>query len=167
MMLYSNRLVLKHLSFDELSYINNNMLEKIQTSIDQEALSDEIKLAISRKLNKMKNADEKAHEWFTYWLIISKGNYKGIGFIGFKGIPKEGGCVEVGYSIASSYREKGLMTEALSLLINWASKFPNCIGITAAKVLKTNIGSNKVLINCKFILSSSMDQYNNYILRLK
>ena len=59
------------------------------------------------------------------------------------------------------------MTEALSLLINWASKFPNCMGLTATKVLKTNNGSNKVLINCKFILESSTDQYNNYILRLK
>ncbi|KOA19183.1 hypothetical protein CLHOM_22890 [Clostridium homopropionicum DSM 5847] len=165
--LESNRLVLKPLSFDELSYINDNTLEKIQIPIEQEALLGQTKLAISRKLDKMKNADKMAHEWFTYWLIIIKNNYKGIGFIGFKGIPKEDGGVEVGYSLSPGYREKGLMTEALSLLINWASKFHNCMGITATKVLKTNTGSNKVLINCKFILESSINEYNNYILRLK
>jgi hypothetical protein len=32
------------------------------------------------------------------------------------------------------------MTEALSLLIKWASNFPNCKGITAKGVLATNTG---------------------------
>lgn len=57
--------------------------------------------------------------------------------------------------------------EVESLLINWASKLPNCKGITANKVLKTNIGSNKVLNKCSFILASSSDEYNNYSVTFK
>lgn len=161
----SDRLFLKPLSFDELLYINKNEFTKIQTSIEKEALLDEVKIAIDKKIDKMKNINTNVHEWFTYWLIISKSSHKGIGFIGFKGIPNENGYTEVGYSISSNYREKGFMTEALYLLINWASKYPECKGITAAKVLKTNIGSNKVLNNCKFTLENSSDEYNNYILK--
>lgn len=163
----SDRLFLKPLSFEELSCINENELTKIQTSIEEEALSNETKIAISKKLDKMQNVSEIVHEWFTYWLIISKDNYKGIGFIGFKGIPNEEGYTEVGYSISSNYREKGLMTEALTLLINWASKFPFCKGITADNVLKTNIGSSKVLNKCNFRLISYSDEYYNYMLHLK
>ena len=37
----------------------------------------------------MKKVNEDVHEWYTYWLIIDKDNEKGIGFIGFKGLPDD------------------------------------------------------------------------------
>ena len=162
--LESDRLLLKPLSYKELSFINSNEIERIENLIEPEAIFDFVKLAISKKLEKMKNVDEENHEWYTYWLIIDKPNQKGVGFIGFKGVLDENGFSEVGYSIASSCRRKGYMTEALSMLINWASNFENCKGITAKKVLKGNIGSNNVLKNCKFKLISSTSEENNYIL---
>ncbi|MCY6370701.1 GNAT family N-acetyltransferase [Clostridium ganghwense] len=162
--LKSERLVLKPLSFNELLCIKNNMIESIETSIELEAISDVVKLAISKKIEKMQKLNKDIHEWYTYWLIIDKNNQNGIGFIGFKGIPDESGYSEVGYSIAPNYRGKGLMTEALSVLVNWASNFPNCKGITAMRVLKTNIGSNRVLNNCKFNLVDSLSNGNNYVL---
>ena len=55
------------------------------------------------------------------------------------------------------------MTEALSSLIEWASSFPNCKGITAKRVLVTNTGSNNVLNNCNFNLVSSLGEENVYI----
>lgn len=165
--LESERLYLKPLAFSELKYIRNNEIDKIETSIELEAISDSIKAAISKKLEKMQKINEDVNEWYTYWLIIDKNSKKGMGFIGFKGLPDENGYSEVGYSLSSYYRKKGLMTEALEELIKWAYTFKTCKGVTAKKVLKTNIGSNKVLKNCNFKLISSNEYENNYILMLR
>lgn len=164
-LLEGTRLILKPLSFNELVHINNNDI--IETPIELEAIYDFVKIAISKKIEKMQNVGEDVHEWYTYWLIIDKDSKSGIGFIGFKGTPDENGYVEVGYSISSNYRRKGIMTEALSLLINWASKYPACKGVTATRVLKTNTGSKKVLTNCDFMLVDSPNDINNYILKFK
>jgi ribosomal-protein-alanine N-acetyltransferase len=161
--LESERIFLRPLSVDELLSINNNKINSVETPIEVEAIFDFVKLAISKKLEKMKNVDKKTHEWYTYWLIIDKYSGKGIGFIGFKGVPDECGYSEVGYSISHNYRRKGLMTEALSLLIRWAFKFPNCKGVTAKRVLVNNTGSNNVLNNCNFSLVSSSGEENTYI----
>jgi RimJ/RimL family protein N-acetyltransferase len=163
--LETERLLLKPLSFSELSFINSNETDKVDTLIEQEAIFDFVKIAISKKLEKMQNVDKEIYAWYTYWLIIDKDNQKGVGFIGFKGIPDESGYSEVGYSISPNYRRKGLMSEALSSLINWASNFQNCKGITAKRVLKVNVGSKNVLSNCGFKLFSSSSEENNYILK--
>ena len=164
--LESERLLLKPLSFDELQYINNNEIDNVETPIELESILDSIKLAISKKLMKMQNLTEDIHQWYTYWLIINKENQKGVGFIGFKGLPDIDGYSEVGYSISSNYRKKRFMTEALETLINWAYGFQGSKGITA-KVLKTNIGSIKVLNNCNFKLVSSTEQEHNYIIKFR
>ncbi len=164
--LESERLLLKPLSFDELQYINNNEIDNVETPIELESILDSVKLAISKKLMKMQNINEDIHEWYTYWLIINKENQNGVGFIGFKGLLDIDGYSEVGYSISSNYRKKRFMTEALETLINWAYRFQGSKGITA-KVLKTNIGSIKVLNNCNFKLVSSTEQEHNYIIKFR
>lgn len=164
--LESERLFLKPLSFHELLHINNNEIRMIETFIESNALSDSVKSAILKKTEKMQKAHEDMHEWYTYWLIIDKDNGNGIGFIGFKGLPDENGYSEVGYSISPDYRKRRFMTEALEALINWAYGFQSLKGITA-KVQKTNIGSTKVMNNCNFKLVSSIDQENNYFLKLR
>ena len=164
--LESERLFLKPLSFEELQCINNNELDNIETQIELESLLDSVKLAISKKLIKMKNIDENIHKWYTYWIIINKDNQKGIGFIGFKGVPDANGYLEVGYSISSNYRRNRFMTEALETLVRWAGKFQGGKGIIA-RALKTNFGSIKVLNNCNFELFSSTEQENIYINKLR
>lgn len=159
--LETERLLLKPLSFNELLQIKNNEIVSDESRIASGAILNSVKSAISKKLKKMQEVNEDVHEWYTYWLIINKDNRKGVGFIGFKGTPDELGYSEVGYSISSNYRRKGFMTEALLALMKWASNFPNCKGIIAKKVLKTNIGSNKVLKNCNFELVSSSNEENN------
>jgi len=164
--LESERLLLKPLSFEELQYINNNEINNMETLIELGSVLDSVKVAISKKIIKMQNLNEDFHEWYTYWLIINKEELKGVGFIGFKGLPDANGYSEVGYSISSNYRKKGFMTEALETLINWAYGFQYSKGITA-KVLKTNIGSIKVLTNCNFKLVSSTKQEHNYAIKFR
>ncbi|MBW9169953.1 GNAT family N-acetyltransferase [Clostridium estertheticum] len=164
--LESNRLLLKPLSFNELLYISENMIDNIEPSIELEAISHSVKLAITMKLEKMKNISEGTQKWYTYWLIINKQNQLGVGFIGFKGLLSENGYSEVGYSISPNYRRQRLMTEAVETLIRWAHGFRKCRGIIA-KVSKTNIGSNKILNNCNFRVNSSTEQEDNYILEFE
>lgn len=164
-MLESERLLLRPLSFDELSYIYESKIDRLDIFIEEEAIFDFVKIAISKKLEKMKKVNAESHDWFTYWLIIDKDSHRGIGFIGFKGIPDGEGYTEVGYSISTNYRKQGLMTEALSALSKWTYGFENCNGITASRVLKTNTGSNMVLSNCKFKLVNSNEEENYYVLK--
>ncbi|MBL4931917.1 GNAT family N-acetyltransferase [Clostridium paridis] len=158
----SERLKLIPLTIKELVYIEKKEYSKLQFNIE-DALLDKTRIAIAKKIDKMKNINVNLHEWYTYWLIINKANKNGIGFIGFKGIPDEKGLSEVGYSISSNYRRFGYMTEALNMLLDWASGYSETTGITACKVLKTNIGSNKVLNKCNFKLTSATEEYNNYL----
>jgi RimJ/RimL family protein N-acetyltransferase len=160
--LASKRLFLKALSLNELSHINNNEMNKSGSLIEPEAIFGTVLMAIAKKIKKMQSVHEDNHSWYTYWLIIDKKTEKGIGFIGFKGLPDEDGYSEVGYSISSNYRRKGLMTEALRTLMVWASETPSCKGIVA-NVLKTNIGSIKVLSNCTFQLANTNEQENSYL----
>lgn len=164
--LESKRLFLRPLSWTELQDINCKEWDEMETAIEPESISDSLQPAIAKKLNKMKDQPGSLHDWYTYWLIICKETQKGIGFIGFKGIPDGNGHSEIGYSISPNYRKKGLMTEALAALINWASQFPNAKGITA-NVLKTNIGSIKVLENCNFKQMYATEQNYHYRINLR
>lgn len=72
--LESERLFLKPLSFNELLYINNNEVNRIETPIELEALPDFVKSAISKKLEKMQKVNDDVHEWYTltmqfYWIL--------------------------------------------------------------------------------------------------
>ncbi|QAA32109.1 GNAT family N-acetyltransferase [Clostridium manihotivorum] len=162
--LQSENLFLRPLSFNELLYLHNNELGSLKIFIEAEALSDSIQSAISKKIEKMKHVSDKVHQWYTYWLIIDKASEKGIGFIGFKGLSNEDSYIEVGYSISPNYRKKGFMTEALKTLIDHTYTFKTFKGITAKKVLKTNIGSIKVLTNCNFSLIGSDEEKYTYLL---
>ncbi|AQS11102.1 hypothetical protein CLOBY_32560 [Clostridium saccharobutylicum] len=143
--LETERLYLKPLSFKELLYISNDNINKFEA----EGIFDSVRSAILKKLEKMKNINEENHRWYTYWLIINKGNKKAIGFIGFKGLPDKNGYTEVGYSISCNCRSKGFMTESLKILINWAGEPKACKGVIA-RVTNSNISSKKVLSNCNF-----------------
>jgi predicted acetyltransferase len=160
--LESERLILKPLSVNELLKINNNEMDTMETSIESEALLESVKSAISKKIPKIQKVSEDVHEWYTYWIIINKESGRGIGFIGFKGIPDESGYSEVGYSISPNYRKKRFITEALETLVKWAYEFETSKGI-AANVLKINVGSIKVLSNCDFKLVGSNEEWDQYI----
>ncbi len=161
----SDRLLIKPLSIDELICIKNNKADKLDIPVLPGALSDAVLSAITKKINKMKEIEAEFHNWYTYWLIICKENGKGIGFAGFKGIQSDR-CTEVGYGISPDYRKKGLMTEALKVLIDWAYKTRFLKGITAA-VKKNNTGSIKVLQNCGFKLAGTSGSEVLYSLKFK
>ncbi len=164
--LESTRLRLKPLSCEELNCILQDEFEKVILKYDTDSILTDTKSAIEKKLKKMGSAGSEEYEWYTYWLIIEKTENKGIGFIGFKGPPKESGQTEVGYSISANYRRRGLMSEALTLLIDWAFESSSCSGVFAM-VRKDNVASAKVLRNCSFSAVEASDGYDRYVRSLR
>jgi ribosomal-protein-alanine N-acetyltransferase len=114
-------------------------------ALDPQLIDPAVERAIRMKLEKMRHAPIEEHPWLTYWLVVLRSEDRGIGLLGFKGLPNEGGDVEIGYGIAPEYRCRGLTTEAASCLIEWALSDPRCLGVTAVGVRSGNEASERVL----------------------
>lgn len=64
-------------------------------------------------------SDPGVQGWSFWYLILNESNEL-VGLCGFKGRPDAGGSVEIGYSMLSQFRGRGLATEAAMRLIGWA-----------------------------------------------
>lgn len=109
----------------------------------REVVDTAVLRALGMKLKKMKLADPSTHEWYTYWLIVLKGERVGAGLVGFKGFPDEAGATEIGYGISPRFQNQGYMTEAARSLVDWAFTHPFCRTVTATTV--KNPASNHLL----------------------
>jgi [ribosomal protein S5]-alanine N-acetyltransferase len=87
--------------------------------------------------------DNSLSGWLS-WIVIHKSDKIIIGDAGYKGKPDSDGMVEIGYSIIPEYRNRGLATEAVQLLINYAFQFPEIKTVTA-QTENNNIYSINIL----------------------
>ncbi|MBB6455348.1 ribosomal-protein-alanine N-acetyltransferase [Salirhabdus euzebyi] len=77
------------------------------------------------------------------WFVVDKESNTVIGDIGFKGKPNDHHTVDIGYGVHPTYQGKGIATEAVRGLIDWA--FQQNVEIVTADCLQDNIPSIKVL----------------------
>jgi RimJ/RimL family protein N-acetyltransferase len=91
--------------------------------------------------------------WYTNWEIIDKSSSCSVGGIGFSGLPNNEGTTEIGYAIDQKFRGKGFASEAVTLLINWASQAEYLKKIIAETPVD-NKGSQKVLLKNQFVKTS-------------
>ena len=87
--------------------------------------------------------------WFTNWDIVLMDKNLSIGGIGFGGMPIDG-TTSVGYMIDQQYQQKGLATEALNCLLDWAFLDPS-LKTVLADTPKDNLASQKVLLKNGFL----------------
>ena len=87
-------------------------------------------------------------EWYAIWMAELK-NGTHIGELCFKGLSGDG-VTEIGYGIAEEHQGLGYATEAVSALVNWASKQPGVTCVTA-ETEEFNIASQKVLQKSGFV----------------
>jgi [ribosomal protein S5]-alanine N-acetyltransferase len=73
-------------------------------SISRDVLTDRVRGAIRKKIEKMTGMEESHHPWQTYWLIIINENNFGAGLAGFKGYPDESGSSEIRFARGSRRR---------------------------------------------------------------
>jgi len=95
-------------------------------------------------LPSMKKALSDHYLFFTFWLVVEKTSRTIIAELGFKGVPNDMGEIEIGYGTFFGQRGKGLMTEAVGGMVEWAKQRPdvNCI---VAEADENNQASIRVL----------------------
>ena len=163
--LESNRLLLFPLSKLQLANLLNQkdiLSQELGFPIAKNILDANVQRAINMKLEAASILNEKEWLWKTYWLIKIKHQDVGVGLIGYKGKPDSEGYVEIGYGIDASARDKGYMTEALQLMLDWAFDQPECNCVTATTVI--NPASERVLQKIHFINVAKCEKSSNWYL---
>ncbi|MBB4036902.1 putative N-acetyltransferase YhbS [Dysgonomonas hofstadii] len=84
------------------------------------------------------------HLWHTNWQIVLKSENKAVASFCFKNAPDEAGLIEIGYGTNPGYQNKGIMTEAVKLLSDWAFCHMSVISVIA-ETYRNNIPSQRVL----------------------
>jgi RimJ/RimL family protein N-acetyltransferase len=82
-------------------------------------------------------AHPDAFPWWMY-LFIHPNDRALVGYGGFKGKVDANGMVEIGYSIAPAYRNRGLATEAAQGLIDFAFSHPQIKMVDAHTLAEAN-----------------------------
>lgn len=166
-MITTNRLNLLPLTLDQLKtglQSTETMALSLNLLLVPNLFTGVVERAVHMKIEKMSAADNRLHDWYTYWLIIIKEENTGVGMVGFKGPPNEKESVEIGYGLDDRYRGKGFMSEAVSALIDWAFSHSDCSILTATHVLKDNFGSQKVLFHNGFVVNDETPDRLNFVL---
>jgi RimJ/RimL family protein N-acetyltransferase len=87
--------------------------------------------------------------WAVYYLLERGTPPHLVGVAGFAGAPGADGVVDVGYSILPAYRRRGLATEAVGALLQYALARPG-VRCVAAETYPSLEGSIGVLLKCGF-----------------
>ncbi len=114
----------------------------------------ELKEAYKEMLDGCINNESK-REWYALWNIELNGKNKTVvGNLSFKGL-KADGILEIGYGINSEYEGLGLMTEAVSAVVRWASAQKG-VKYIEAETEESNIASKRVLQKSGFVPNGKM-----------
>jgi ribosomal-protein-alanine N-acetyltransferase len=105
--------------FDAMLRDENELARLLGVSLADDWMGgEEAREAIPYSYNYLKSHPE-ALGWWMYLFIHTEDNAL-IGIGGFKGVADAEGMVEIGYSIAPAYRQRGLATEAARGLVDYA-----------------------------------------------
>jgi len=60
--------------------------------------------------------------WAAWYFLLEEpdGSFTAVGNGGFKGAPDQSGAVEIGYSVLEEHQRKGIASEGVGVLIEWA-----------------------------------------------
>jgi len=120
---------------------NETLAEKIRVNVPENWTEFGV-LALQYALDRLTESNDEKN-WWTYFPILKNEN-KLIGSGGYKGKPNEQATVEIGYEIATDYRNQGLATEMAMALVTNAFKNLHVNTIIAHTLGEEN-ASTKVL----------------------
>ncbi len=163
-MIETKRLILKPLSFEQLiKYItNDNSLEQELTLENStRTISTELKEALENTIIPNVKTSDKNFLYTTLWTIVLKEENKMVGDLCFVGEPNEIGEIEIGYGTYERYRNRGLMTEAVGAMINWAASEERIKAILASTD-KLNVASFAVLEKNQFTKIGETESLYNW-----
>jgi len=85
-------------------------------------------------------------DWFSHYLFVASRRYV-VGSGSFHAPPSKEGRVELGYEVAPSYRDQGVATAAVGLMILTAFRHPEVVEVFA-QCSVNNPASRRVLEKC-------------------
>lgn len=86
----------------------------------------------SLELARRQLRERAARGWSNWYLVgTHDGRATLVGVCGFKSRPDESGSVEIAYSLLSQFHRRGLATEAVARLVEWAFTHPNVNEVSA------------------------------------
>lgn len=167
-MLETQRLILQPLSCEQLvKYIqcDNSLEEELKLKKTPRIISPELKEALTQTI--LPNVADKTRNYLysTLWTVISKAYNNMVGDLCFKGEPNTKGEIEIGYGTYDEFQGRGLMTEAVGGIIEWA-KSQSSVKSIVASTDKSNLASSKVLLKNNFIQTGETETEYKWILNL-
>ena len=91
----------------------------------------------------------QARGWHTWYLLLRQAPLELAGVCGFKGRPDAQGSVEISYALLPQFHRRGLATEAVNRLVEWAFTHPQITEV-CAETLPSLVPSIRVLQKCGF-----------------
>jgi RimJ/RimL family protein N-acetyltransferase len=122
--------------FDAILRDERELASLLQLTPADDWLQPDAQEAMPRSYEYLKS-HPSALGWWVY-LFAHKADETLIGVGGFKGVADEHGMVEIGYSIASGYRARGLATEAARGLLDYAFAQPHVTRVDAHTLAERN-----------------------------
>ncbi len=152
-MIKTKRLILRPLTYEQLvkyAQCDNSLEKELNLKETSRKISPELKEALEQTI--LPNVADKTKNYLysTLWTAILKAENKMVGDICIYGEPNPDGFIEIGYGTYDEFQGKGLMTEILNGIIEWAKAQQMIKGIIASTD-KVNIASSRVLEKNNFI----------------
>ena len=111
------------------------------------AIKERILRTVLPQLRAMEGSD---YLYSTFWIVVEKTSSVIVAELGFKGKPDRQGNIEIGYGSMPAHRGRGIMTEAVAGMIQWAGTIPE-IHCILAETDKDNAASIRVLEKNNFV----------------
>jgi len=137
-----------------LSYVEPNKLEaELALTVNGRIVPEKIKRKIVEGILPEIKDEKSDNVFYTFWIIIEKSGNEIAAEFCYKGRP-ENGVVEIGYATFPQFQNRGIMSLAITEIINWTFSNTDIKGITAVTDVK-NHASIKVLKKTLFSLLKS------------
>jgi [ribosomal protein S5]-alanine N-acetyltransferase len=144
----TERLLIFPLTYEQLElYVEAaNKLEKaLGLKKTGRTMALQVKESVMRyTLPNMQAATGTDYLFYTFWLVVDKQSRAIVAELGFKGPPVNAGNVEIGYGTMPSMQGRGIMTEAVGGILQWAAQRPD-ISYVLAETHSANTASIRVV----------------------
>ena len=148
----TDRLLLQPLTQAQLGLylLNDGSLEQqLGVGYSPKEINPDLKDGLERHFLPLVAQHHDTYVFYTLWSIVLKEENVLVGDICFKGAPDEEGQVEIGYGTYDYFQNKGIMTDAVGLLITWCHHRPE-IKTVLAETETGNTASEKILLKNGF-----------------
>ncbi len=127
--------------------------EEIKQMIAKEP-DEEMKIAYGEMLEGCLQHPEQ-RLWYTVWNVELKDKTV-VGDLCFKGLAEDG-VVEIGYGIKEEFQKRGIATEAVIAMSQWAKRQPG-VNLVEAETDPDNVASQKVLAKAGYVANGVMGE---------